>query len=212
MLITPEFWKGNTYFRRGVAELGQGINFTSIIFISSPGSIPSHVVKNCPVTYSIFSLERNVSRIQISVGIDVARPEWSLLMAIPIMDKHCPANRARTLTAAAIYLAGQNDVRDTESTLLDCFCAPSPATAGRVRRLPFSGGRGYTRVPPQSPKALHLRPASVVGRLDDNLLRLLPLLPSCNLLQSQRDLIHRRHDLREVLVRHLLRADLPQGP
>lgn len=80
------------------------------------------------------------------------------------------------------YVTGQIDVRDTLPALLDYFGAPVSATAARLPFLPVDGRDSSASIPPQPAPPLHLRPAAVVGRLDDYFLRLLPLFPSGDLL------------------------------
>src|SRR5437764_10307109 len=59
--------------------------------------------------------------------------------AIPVMDKHYPTHWLLTLTMVCIYIVEQIAAKDTQSTLLNCFCAPSSAIAGWIISLLFSG-------------------------------------------------------------------------
>src|SRR5215208_7762047 len=62
-------------------------------------------------------------------------------------------------TSSAIYVIGQNDVRDAELSLLDCRRASVSAFTSGVNRLLSSGRSSHSCLPWRAASALHLRPA-----------------------------------------------------
>lgn len=110
------------------------------------------------------SLETCFTELNSRLG-DVAQLKNFLFMSIPIMEKHCPAERERIPTKSPVYVAVQIDVRDADQALLNCLRAPVFSLVGRITHLPFSGRTGHTSLTPQT-SSLHLRPPGVVGWLE----------------------------------------------